>query len=126
MDKPVEHKDDIVDTINHIEDEEKEHIDELVDVTTEIPFEKEHEDEVHQVEEIEEEPIHEEEFNENLKEAALTSNFIKQMIDADEKALAEAKDEETKAFLKKRLEILHRNFDSLSKAEQRVLEKEQK
>ena len=60
MDKPVEHKDDIVDTINHIEDEEKEHIDELVDVTTEIPFEKEHEDEVHQVEEIEEEPIHEE------------------------------------------------------------------
>lgn len=126
MDKPVEHKDDIVDTINHIEDEEKEHIDELVAVTTEIPFEKEHEDEVHQVEEIEEEPIHEEEFNENLKEAALTSNFIKQMIDADEKALAEAKDEETKAFLKKRLEILHRNFDSLSKAEQRVLEKEQK
>lgn len=48
------------------------------------------------------------------------------MIHADEKALAEAKDEEIKAFLKKRLEILHRYFDSSSKAEQRVLEKRTK
>ena len=45
LDKPIEHKDDIVDTINHIEDEEKEHIDELIDATTEIPFEGDHKEE---------------------------------------------------------------------------------
>lgn len=43
VDKPIEHKDEIIDTINHIEGEEKEHIDELVSVTTEIPFEGGHE-----------------------------------------------------------------------------------
>ena len=38
---PIEHKDSILDTIDHIKEEEQEHIDELIDATTEIPFEKE-------------------------------------------------------------------------------------
>lgn len=43
VDKPIEHKDEIINTINHIEDEEKEHIDELISATSEIPFEGGHE-----------------------------------------------------------------------------------
>ena len=38
---PIEHKDNILDTIDHIKGEEQEHIDELIDATTEIPFDKE-------------------------------------------------------------------------------------
>ena len=47
MDTPIEHKDNILDTIDHIKGEEQEHIDELIGATTEIPFEKEesHEEE---------------------------------------------------------------------------------
>ena len=47
MDTPIEHKDNILDTIDHIKEEEQEHIDELIGATTEIPFEKEehHEEE---------------------------------------------------------------------------------
>lgn len=41
LDAPISHKDTILDTVDHIEDEEKEHIDELIDATTEIPFDKE-------------------------------------------------------------------------------------
>lgn len=41
MDTPIEHKDNILDTIDHIKGEEQEHIDELIGATTEIPFEKE-------------------------------------------------------------------------------------
>ena len=41
IDTPIEHKDSILDTIDHIKDEEQEHIDELIDATTEIPFDKE-------------------------------------------------------------------------------------
>ena len=41
MDTPIEHKDNILDTIDHIKGEEQEHIDELIDATTEIPFDKE-------------------------------------------------------------------------------------
>ena len=41
MDTPIEHKDNILDTIDHIKEEEQEHIDELIGATTEIPFEKE-------------------------------------------------------------------------------------
>lgn len=41
IDTPIEHKDNILDTIDHIKGEEQEHIDELIDATTEIPFEKE-------------------------------------------------------------------------------------
>ena len=41
IDTPIEHKDSILDTIDHIKEEEQEHIDELIDATTEIPFEKE-------------------------------------------------------------------------------------
>lgn len=44
MDAPIEHKDAILDTIDHIKGEEKEHIDELIDATNEIPFGKEAED----------------------------------------------------------------------------------
>ena len=41
IDTPIEHKDSILDTIDHIKEEEQEHIDELIDATTEIPFDKE-------------------------------------------------------------------------------------
>ena len=41
LDTPITHKDAILDTIDHIEDEEKEHVDELIAATTEIPFDKE-------------------------------------------------------------------------------------
>ncbi len=41
IDTPIDHKDSILDTIDHIKGEEQEHIDELIDATTEIPFEKE-------------------------------------------------------------------------------------
>ena len=41
LDTPIAHKDNILDTIDHVEDEEKEHVDELIAATTEIPFDKE-------------------------------------------------------------------------------------
>ena len=40
VDKPLEHKEEIIHTIDHIKDEEKEHIDELINATKKIPFEK--------------------------------------------------------------------------------------
>lgn len=43
MDTPIEHKDNILNTIDHIKGEEQEHIDELIGATTEIPFDKEEE-----------------------------------------------------------------------------------
>ena len=43
MDTPIEHKDSILNTIDHIKGEEQEHIDELIGATTEIPFDKEEE-----------------------------------------------------------------------------------
>lgn len=43
MDTPIEHKESILDTIDHIKGEEQEHIDELIAATTEIPFDKEEE-----------------------------------------------------------------------------------
>ena len=55
-DTHIEHKDDIIDTIDHIEDEEKEHVDELVDAAVEIPFDKEESKE----ETVEETPVKEE------------------------------------------------------------------
>ena len=51
MDTPIEHKDNILDTIDHIKGEEQEHIDELIDATTEIPFDKEEETKAPEVEE---------------------------------------------------------------------------
>ena len=48
MDTPIEHKDNILDTIDHIKEEEQEHIDELIGATTEIPFDKEEEHEERQ------------------------------------------------------------------------------
>lgn len=41
VDTPIEHKDSILGTIDHIKEEEQEHIDELIAATTEIPFDKE-------------------------------------------------------------------------------------
>jgi len=41
QEQPIEHKDEIIATIDHIKDEEKEHIDELIDAAAEIPFDKE-------------------------------------------------------------------------------------
>ena len=43
IDTPIEHKDNILSTIDHIKGEEQEHIDELIGATTEIPFDKEEE-----------------------------------------------------------------------------------
>ena len=74
IDAPIEHKDELLDTVDHITDEEKEHIDELIDATSEIPFDKE---EAPAVEEpsvetpVEEEPLEQEfpEVEEELAEA---------------------------------------------------------
>ena len=44
IDTPIEHKDSILDTIDHIKGEEQEHIDELIDDATEILFDKEYPD----------------------------------------------------------------------------------
>ena len=51
MDTPIDHKDNILDTIDHIKGEEQEHIDELIDATTEIPFDKEEETPAPEIEE---------------------------------------------------------------------------
>ena len=71
MDTPIAHKDNILDTIDHVEDEEKEHVDELISATTEIPFDKE-EAPAPVVEEpvVEEEPLNQDfpEVEENLEE----------------------------------------------------------
>ena len=71
LDTPIAHKDNILDTIDHVEDEEKEHVDELITATTEIPFDKE-EAPASVVEEpvVEEEPLNQEfpEVEENLEE----------------------------------------------------------
>ena len=56
IDTPIDHKDSILDTIDHIKGEEQEHIDELIDATTEIPFNKE---ETHDFA-VEEKPLAEE------------------------------------------------------------------
>ena len=42
LEQPIEHKDEIISTIDHIKDEEKEHIDELIDAASEIPFDSGH------------------------------------------------------------------------------------
>ena len=57
MDTPIEHKDNILDTIDHIKGEEQEHIDELIGATTEIPFEKEEEAHDFAAEESHDEPL---------------------------------------------------------------------
>ena len=70
LDAPIAHKDNILDTVDHIEDEEKEHIDELIAATTEIPFEKEEAPAPVVEEPVVEEPLPEEEpfVEENLTE----------------------------------------------------------
>ena len=75
MDTPIEHKDNILDTIDHIKDEEQEHIDELIDATTEIPFDKEEEISAPEIEE----PFNQDfpEVNEESEEKSLTETKAK-------------------------------------------------
>ena len=75
MDTPIEHKDNILDTIDHIKGEEQEHIDELIDATTEIPFDKEEETPVPEVEE----PFNQDfpEVDEESEEKSLTETKAK-------------------------------------------------
>jgi len=78
LDTPIAHKDNILDTIDHVEDEEKEHVDELISATTEIPFDKE-EAPAPVVEEpvVKEEPLDQEfpEVDENLEEEVSEDKF---------------------------------------------------
>ena len=75
VDTPIAHKDNILDTIDHIKDEEKEHIDELIDAATEIPFDKEEEITVSEVEE----PFNQDfpEVDEETEEKSLTETKAK-------------------------------------------------
>lgn len=75
MDTPIEHKDNILDTIDHIKGEEREHIDELIDATTEIPFDKEEETQAPEVEE----PFNQDfpEVDEEPEEKSLTETKAK-------------------------------------------------
>lgn len=75
MNTPIEHKDNILDTIDHIKGEEQEHIDELIDATTEIPFDKEEETSMPEVEE----PFNQDfpEVDEESEEKSLTETKAK-------------------------------------------------
>ena len=75
VDTPIAHKDNILDTIDHIKDEEKEHIDELIDAATEIPFDKEEETPAPEAEE----PFNQDfpEVDEELEEKSLTETKAK-------------------------------------------------
>ena len=75
MNTPIEHKDNILDTIDHIKGEEQEHIDELIDATTEIPFDKEEETAAPEVEE----PFNQDfpEVDEEPEEKSLTETKAK-------------------------------------------------
>lgn len=78
IDTPIEHKDNILDTIDHIKGEEQEHIDELIDATTEIPFDKEEETPAPEVEE----PLNQDfpEVNEKLdKDSKLDYDTLKEI-----------------------------------------------
>ena len=75
IDTPIAHKDNILDTIDHIKGEEQEHIDELIDATTEIPFDKEEETPAPKVEE----PFNQDfpEVDEEQEEKSLTETKAK-------------------------------------------------
>ena len=75
VDTPIAHKDNILDTIDHIKDEEQEHIDELIDAATEIPFDKEEETSAPEIEE----PFNQDfpEVDEDLDEKILTETKAK-------------------------------------------------
>ena len=75
IDTPIAHKDNILNTIDHIKDEEKEHIDELIDATTEIPFDKEEETPAPEIEE----PFNQDfpEIDEESEEKSLTETKAK-------------------------------------------------
>ena len=77
-DTHIEHKDDIIDVIDHIEDEEEEHIDELIDAASEIPFEKDGESketvEQEPIQDVEQEPEEEFELEEPTMESLNESN----------------------------------------------------
>ena len=75
MNTPIEHKDNILDTIDHIKGEEQEHIDELIDATAEIPFDKEEEISAPEIEE----PFNQDfpEVDEESEEKSLTETKAK-------------------------------------------------
>ena len=75
VDTPIAHKDNILDTIDHIKEEEQEHIDELIDAATEIPFDKEEETSAPEIEE----PFNQDfpEVDEDLDEKILTETKAK-------------------------------------------------
>lgn len=75
MNTSIEHKDNILDTIDHIKGEEQEHIDELIDATTEIPFDKEEETPAPEIEE----PFNQDfpEVDEDSEEKSLTETKAK-------------------------------------------------
>lgn len=78
IDTPIAHKDNILNTIDHIKGEEQEHIDELIDATTEIPFDKEEETPAPEVEE----PFNQDfpEVNEKLdKDSKLDYDMLKEI-----------------------------------------------
>ena len=75
IDTPIAHKDNILDTIDHIKGEEQEHIDELINATTEIPFDKEEETPAPEVED----PLNQDfpEVDEESEEKSLTETKAK-------------------------------------------------
>ena len=78
IDTPIAHKDNILNTIDHIKGEEQEHIDELIDATTEIPFDKEEETPAPEIEE----PFNQDfpEVNEKLdKDSKLDYDTLKEI-----------------------------------------------
>jgi hypothetical protein len=85
LDTPIAHKDNILDTIDHVEDEEKEHVDELISATTEIPFDKEEAPAPVVEEPAVEEPLDQEfpEVEEALKEAAPDTPFDSDVKEGD-------------------------------------------
>ena len=87
LDAPIEHKDTIINTLEHIKDEEKEHIDELIDATNEIPFGKSKSP-------IAEKPLEQDfpEVEEDLKEAKAKPEGDKEKSYNDGLKLAKAYD----------------------------------
>lgn len=83
-DTHIEHKDEIIDTLDHIEDEEKEHVDELVDAASDIKFDKEEEGETEELEAekpAEEEPEEVDSTDEVGFDEAKFENFINEWFD---------------------------------------------
>ena len=89
LDAPISHKDTILDTIDHIKDEEKEHIDELINATAEIPFDKDTTDSGI------EEPVVEKESEEEIEEAKNEFDLTFESYNAYGEKLTEAQEKFT-------------------------------